>query len=54
MLVVGLAITFTGYSLAYYGLTQVRGGNWGLLDLTVPTRWTKEVAATKTDKEANG
>jgi drug/metabolite transporter (DMT)-like permease len=39
MLVVGLALTFAGYSLAYYGLTQVQGGNWGLFDLVLPGRW---------------
>ena len=49
MLVVGLVVTLAGYSLAYYGITQVQGGNWGLLDLTVPSRWTPEVAATRRD-----
>ena len=49
MLVVGLVVTLTGYSLAYYGLTQLQGGNWGLLDLVIPTRWTPEVAHTKKD-----
>lgn len=36
---VGLAIVFVGYTLTYYGLSQVKGGNWGLLDLTIPGRW---------------
>jgi drug/metabolite transporter (DMT)-like permease len=49
MLVVGLAVTFVGYSVAYYGVTQIQSGNWGLLDLMIPNRWTPEVAATKKD-----
>lgn len=44
MLGLGLAISFTGYSLVYYGLTQLRGGNWGLLDLVIPSKWTPQVA----------
>lgn len=36
---VGLAIVFVGYTLTYYGLSQISGGNWGLLDLTIPGRW---------------
>lgn len=39
MLVVGLGVTFVGYSLVYYGLTQIQGGNWGYLDLVIPSRW---------------
>lgn len=46
---VGLGVLFAGYSLTYYGLTQLGvgapkgqgGGNWGLLDLMVPSRWAK-------------
>jgi drug/metabolite transporter (DMT)-like permease len=49
MLVVGIGVTFLGYSLFYYGLSQVQGGNWGYLDLVVPTRWTPQVAATPKD-----
>jgi len=49
MLLLGLGVTFAGYSLLYYGLTQVQGGNWGLLDLTIPTRWTPSTAATPKD-----
>jgi len=49
MLVVGLAVTFVGYSVAYYGITQVQGGNWGYLDLVLPTRWTSDVANTARD-----
>jgi hypothetical protein len=49
MLVIGLGVTYVGYSLLYYGLTQVQGGNWGLLDLMLPSRWTPEKAATPRD-----
>jgi len=41
MIGLGLGLTFIGYSLTYYGVTQLRGGNWGLLDLVVPGRWAK-------------
>lgn len=37
----GLGLVFIGYSLTYYGVSQLRGGNWGLLDLVVPARWDK-------------
>jgi len=40
MLVIGLGVVFVGYSLTYYGISQIKGGNWGLLDLTIPSRWT--------------
>jgi len=50
MFVVGLGVTFIGYSVAYYGITQIQGGNWGYLDLVWPPRWTPEVAATARDK----
>lgn len=49
MLVIGLGVTYVGYSLLYYGLTQVQGGNWGLLDLMLPSRWTPEKATTARD-----
>jgi hypothetical protein len=35
----GFGITFFGYSVLYYGLTQVQGFNYGFLDLMVPKRW---------------
>ena len=38
--VLGLGVVFLGYSVFYYGLTQVQGGNWGYLDLVIPARWT--------------
>jgi len=50
MFVVGLGVTFIGYSVAYYGITQIQGGNWGYLDLVWPPRWTPEIAATARDK----
>ena len=37
--VVGLGVILLGYSVFYYGLTQVQSGNWGYLDLVLPTRW---------------
>ena len=45
----GIAITWFGYSVMYYGITQIRGGNWGLLDLIVPGRWTAATAGIPTD-----
>jgi drug/metabolite transporter (DMT)-like permease len=44
MLVVGLGVVFVGYSLTYYGISQMKGGNWGLLDLVVPSKWTPQTA----------
>ena len=35
----GIGIAWAGYALLYYGVTQVQGGNWGLLDLCIPSRW---------------
>lgn len=45
----GFGIAWIGYSVMYYGITQVQGGNWGFLDLLVPGRWTAAVAATPKD-----
>lgn len=39
MLGVGLFVIWVGYSLAYYGVDQVRHGNNGLLDLMIPGRY---------------
>lgn len=36
---VGLALLWLGYSVAYYGVTQIRGNNYGFLDLMLPGRW---------------
>ena len=38
MFAVGLGTTWLGYSLFYYGLTQVQSGNWGYFDLILPSR----------------
>jgi hypothetical protein len=46
---IGVFVTFAGYCVFYYGITQVQGGNWGFLDLVVPSRWTTEKAATPRD-----
>jgi len=49
MLAVGLGVVFVGYSLTYYGISQLQGGNWGYWDLTIPNRWTAEKAALPKD-----
>lgn len=49
MLAVGGGVAVLGYAILYYGLTQVQGGNWGFLDLVIPSRWTPTVAATPKD-----
>jgi hypothetical protein len=45
----GILIAWSGYSVLYYGLTQIQGGNWGYLDMVIPSRWTATVAATPKD-----
>jgi hypothetical protein len=42
MLGVGLFVVWVGYSLAYYGVDQVRGGNNGLLSLMMPGKYTDQ------------
>lgn len=44
----GIGIAWFGYWVLYYGATQVQGGNWGFLDLGIPSRWAA-AAATPTD-----
>ena len=39
MLFLGSTMLWLGYATAYYGLTQIQGGNWGFLDLALPTHW---------------
>lgn len=39
MLAVGTTAAWFGYSVFYYGLTQVQGGNWGYRDLVWPSLW---------------
>jgi hypothetical protein len=38
MVGLGLGVSFFGYWVLYYGITQVQGGNWGFLDLGLPSR----------------
>lgn len=45
----GIGIAWVGYSIFYYGVTQVQGGNWGLLDLMLPSRWAKAAGNPKDD-----
>ena len=40
MTFLGMGVVFVGYSLVYYGYSQVTGGNWGYLDLLIPSRAT--------------
>ena len=35
---IGLGVTWLGYSIFYYGFTQVQSGNFGFLDLVLPSR----------------
>ena len=42
-MIVGLGVLFAGYSISYYGVSQLRGQNFGFLDLVLPGRWTKTV-----------
>ena len=41
MPLVGFGIVFLGYSVFYYGLTQVQGQNYGLFDLVIPGRFAR-------------
>lgn len=45
----GIGIAWFGYSVFYYGVTQIQGGNWGLLDLMLPSRWAKAAGNPKDD-----
>jgi hypothetical protein len=45
----GIGIAWFGYSVFYYGVTQIQGGNWGLLDLMLPSRWAAAAATPKDD-----
>jgi len=45
----GIGIAWLGYWVMFYGITQVQGGNWGFLDLGIPSRWTPAVEATARD-----
>jgi len=35
----GIGVFFVGYSVFYYGLSQVTSHNYGFLDLVVPSKW---------------
>lgn len=48
----GILIAWAGYSVMYFGITQVQGGRWGFADLVVPSKWTAAVAATPKDSGA--
>lgn len=48
MVGLGLGVSFFGYWVLYYGITQVQGGNWGFLDLGLPSRASK-LASIPTD-----
>ena len=43
MPLLGFGIVFVGYSLVYYGVTQIRGGNWGLFDLMIPGKFDSSI-----------
>lgn len=45
----GIGILWFGYSVLYYGVTQVNSGTWGYLDLVIPSRWTAAKAAQPRD-----
>jgi len=54
MAIVGFGIAFAGYSLIYYGLTQVRGFNFGFLDLVIPGRFASVASNPKDGVRDNG
>lgn len=39
MIAVAAVVTWMGYSLIYYGLDQVRGGNNGFFSLVIPGKY---------------
>jgi hypothetical protein len=42
MVGVGVFVAWLGYSLFYYGLDQIRGGNNGLLSLMIPGKYSDQ------------
>ena len=44
---------FFGYSILYYGITQVRGANWGLLDLMIPGKFDASIPTDGGDAAAH-
>jgi hypothetical protein len=51
-MLIGLGVFFAGYASTYYGITQLRGMNYGFLDLVLPGRWVK-AAQTPTQMDGN-
>jgi hypothetical protein len=49
----GIGIAWFGYAVLYYGITQIKGDNYGFLDLIVPGRWAK-ASATQPDQAQAG
>jgi hypothetical protein len=49
----GIGIAWFGYWVMYYGVTQIQGGNWGFLDLGLPSRWAA-AAGTPRDGGSSG
>lgn len=49
---IGIAVFWLGYSITYYGVTQVRGGNWGFFDLVLPSRWPAKADVTSDGESA--
>jgi hypothetical protein len=47
----GIGVAFLGYTLFYYGVTQVRGENYGFLDLLLPGKFSKIVSGVKPAKD---
>ena len=39
---IGVLVAWLGYSLAYFGIDQIRGGNNGLLSLMIPGKYTNQ------------
>jgi hypothetical protein len=50
----GIGIAWLGYWVLYYGVTQVQSGNWGFLDLGIPSRWANAAATPKDDGSVLG
>ena len=49
----GIFVAFAGYSVTYYGLTQIQGWNFGFLDLVIPGRWAKASGIPNDDPNRN-
>jgi hypothetical protein len=51
---IAIALLFLGYSTGYYGITQIQGGNWGFLDLVVPSRWASAASTPRDGAPGSG